>query len=79
MFRHRRVRTVAVFLISWVVLCGVELWGEDAPWRAALVSGLLWAAVVTGAWWFAEWTQASRLRRPHPGGGTGDQDSRASV
>ncbi|MDX2389322.1 MULTISPECIES: hypothetical protein [unclassified Streptomyces] len=49
-------------MISWVVLAGVERWGEDASWPKAVVSGLLWAVVVTGAWWFAEWTQVSRQR-----------------
>lgn len=61
MFRHRRGRTAVVLVISWMVLAGVERWGEDASWSAAVLSGLLWAAVVTGAWWFAEWTQASGL------------------
>ncbi|MFD3329913.1 hypothetical protein [Streptomyces sp. NPDC058701] len=56
------MRTAVVLAISWVVLTGVERWGEGAPWSAAVLSGLLWAVVVTGAWWFAEWTQASRLR-----------------
>ncbi|MFD3808366.1 hypothetical protein ACFWSF_12000 [Streptomyces sp. NPDC058611] len=56
------MRTAVVLVISWMVLTGVERWGEDASWSAAVLSGLLWAAVVTGAWWFAEWTQASRLR-----------------
>lgn len=62
MFRHRRVRTAVVLVISWVVLTGVERWGEDASWSKAVLSGLLWAVVVTGVWWFAEWTQASQHR-----------------
>ncbi len=49
-------------MVSWVALTGVERWGEHAPWRSALLSGLLWAGVVTGAWWFAEWTQVGRPR-----------------
>lgn len=60
MFRHRRVRTAVVLVISWVVLTGVEHWGEGASWRTAPLSGLVWGAVVTGVWWFAEWTQIGR-------------------
>lgn len=56
------------------MLTGVERWGEDAPWQEATLSGLLWAAVVTGAWWFAEWTQASRLRTARSAGGAGGGD-----
>ncbi|MEU9028674.1 hypothetical protein AB0D46_14285 [Streptomyces sp. NPDC048383] len=56
------MRTAVVLVISWVVLAAVERWGEDASWSKAVLSGLLWAVVVTGVWWFAEWTQASRPR-----------------
>ncbi|MFF3015612.1 hypothetical protein [Streptomyces sp. NPDC057939] len=49
-------------MISWTVLTGVERWGEGVSWSKAVSSGLLWAVVVTGAWWFAEWTQVSRRR-----------------
>ncbi|MFD3546737.1 hypothetical protein ACFWUW_14195 [Streptomyces sp. NPDC058655] len=64
------MRTTVVLLLSWAALTGVERWGEDASWRAALFSGLLWAAVVTGAWWFAEWTQI-RPRGTRHARGTG--------
>ncbi|MBT2468989.1 hypothetical protein J7E97_14185 [Streptomyces sp. ISL-66] len=36
---------------------------EDASWRMALLSGLVWGAVIAGAWWFAEWTQMGRRTR----------------
>lgn len=57
MFSHRRVRTAVVLVISWAVMTGVERGAEHAPWPAAFLNGLVWAGVVTGAWWFAEWTQ----------------------
>ncbi|WP_143196780.1 hypothetical protein [Streptomyces sp. CB00455] len=57
------MRTAVVLVISWGVLTGVEKWGEQAPWGSAVLRGLLWAAVVTGAWWFAEWTQIQRPPR----------------
>jgi hypothetical protein len=60
MFRHRRVRVVAVLLTGWVVLTAVERWVEQAPWLSAVLAGLLWSCVVAGAWWFAEWTQLTR-------------------
>ncbi|MGW0366162.1 hypothetical protein [Streptomyces sp. NPDC002990] len=63
------MRTAVVLVISWVVLTGVERGVEHAPWRSAVLSGLVWAGVVTGAWWFSEWTQIqpSRARRPEAG------------
>ncbi|AEN14141.1 hypothetical protein K373_05489 [Streptomyces sp. DvalAA-21] len=74
MFRHRRVRVVTVLLIGWVVLASVEHRAEQAPWPRAVPAGLLWACVVAGVWWFAEWTQAPvrtarRARRGAPGDG----------
>lgn len=67
MFRHRRVRVVTVLLSGWLVLTAVERWAEQAPWPDAVAAGLLWACVVAGVWWFAEWTQsplrAARRRR----------------
>lgn len=36
-------------------------WAEKAWWTSAVSAGLLWSGVVTGAWWFAEWTQVGRL------------------
>ncbi|HWU10952.1 MAG TPA: hypothetical protein VN520_32135 [Streptomyces sp.] len=58
MFRYRRVRVLTVLLSGWVALTAVERWGEQAPWPDAALSGLLWACVVAGVWWFAEWTQS---------------------
>ncbi|MFC9948585.1 hypothetical protein [Streptomyces pratensis] len=58
MFRYRRVRVLTVLLSGWVVLTAVERWAERAPWPSAVLSGLLWACVVAGVWWFAEWTQS---------------------
>ncbi|MFJ7272365.1 hypothetical protein ACIQV3_38010 [Streptomyces sp. NPDC099050] len=63
MFKHRRFRTLAVLTISWVALTGVEHVSENAPWRMALFSGLVWALAIAGAWWFAEWTQMGRRTR----------------
>lgn len=57
MFKHRRIRTAVVLAISWTALTGVERWGEDASWQAALLGGLGWGVVITGVWWFVEWTQ----------------------
>ena len=74
MFKHRRVRTTAVLVISWVALTGVERWSEDASWRVALLSGLVWGVVVAGAWWFAEWTQSGRPRVGRPVGGEGTEN-----
>ncbi|OEJ30407.1 hypothetical protein [Streptomyces subrutilus] len=62
MFSHRRVRTAVVLMISWVVMTGVERVVEHAPWQSAFLRGLVWAGVVTGAWWFAEWTQVRPVR-----------------
>ncbi|MFF9688775.1 hypothetical protein [Streptomyces sp. NPDC014623] len=58
MFRYRRVRVLTVLLSGWAVLAAVERWAERASWPDAVLSGLLWACVVAGVWWFAEWTQA---------------------
>ncbi|MFC9123722.1 hypothetical protein ACFTXO_28625 [Streptomyces sp. NPDC057067] len=58
MFRYRRVRVLTVLLSGWVVLTAVERWAEQAPWPGAVRGGLLWACVVAGVWWFAEWTQS---------------------
>jgi hypothetical protein len=71
MFRHRRVRVVAVLLTGWVVLTAVERWVERAPWPSAVPAGLLWSCVVAGAWWFAEWTQLTRAaaHREYDGSG----------
>ncbi|MEU4731415.1 hypothetical protein [Streptomyces sp. NPDC023588] len=63
MFNHRRVRTAVVLVISWVVMTGVERVVEHNPWGSALLRGLVWAGVVTGVWWFSEWTQ---VQRPQP-------------
>ncbi|MGW2997847.1 hypothetical protein ACWDA9_41505 [Streptomyces sp. NPDC001193] len=63
MFKHRRVRTAVVLVVAWGVLTGVERWGESAAWPKAVLHGLLWAAVVTAAWWFADWTRAGSPRR----------------
>ncbi|MEU9146658.1 hypothetical protein [Streptomyces sp. NPDC048349] len=57
MFNHRGVRTAVVLAISWVVLTGVERWVEENPWQSAFLRGLVWAGVVTGAWWWSDWTQ----------------------
>ncbi|MFJ3206113.1 hypothetical protein [Streptomyces sp. NPDC086989] len=65
MFKHRRVRTAVVLVVAWGVLTGVERWGESAEWPKAVLQGLLWAAVVTAAWWFADWTRAGSPRRRH--------------
>ncbi|WP_406406411.1 hypothetical protein OG923_00720 [Streptomyces halstedii] len=58
---------MTVLLSGWLVLTAVERWAEQAPWPDAVAAGLLWACVVAGVWWFAEWTQsplrAARLRR----------------
>ncbi|MFG2987384.1 hypothetical protein ACGFYQ_40220 [Streptomyces sp. NPDC048258] len=59
------MRTAVVLVISCVVMTGVERVVEHAPWRSAFLSGLVWAGVVTGAWWFSEWTQI-RPSRAHP-------------
>ncbi|MEU0126963.1 hypothetical protein [Streptomyces sp. NPDC006289] len=58
MFRHRRVRILTVLLSGWVVLTAVERVAEEAPWARAVLGGLMWAALVAGVWWFAEWTQS---------------------
>ncbi|MFD8798227.1 hypothetical protein [Streptomyces atroolivaceus] len=58
MFRYRRVRVLTVLLGGWVALTAVERWAEQAPWPDAVLGGLLWACVVAGVWWFAEWTQS---------------------
>ncbi|MEV0012570.1 hypothetical protein AB0M10_31495 [Streptomyces sp. NPDC051840] len=58
MFRYRRVRVLTVLLGGWVALTAVERWAENSPWPGAMLSGLLWASVVAGVWWFAEWTQS---------------------
>ncbi|MFG2926253.1 hypothetical protein ACGFYA_32715 [Streptomyces sp. NPDC048305] len=58
MFRYRRVRVLTVLLSGWVALTAVERWAENSPWPGAMLSGLLWASVVAGVWWFAEWTQS---------------------
>ncbi|MFB4420147.1 hypothetical protein C5F59_003535 [Streptomyces sp. QL37] len=58
MFRYRRVRVLTVLLSGWLVLTGVERWAEGAAWPSAVLSGLMWACVVAGVWWFAEWTQS---------------------
>ncbi|MFF1414546.1 hypothetical protein ACFVX6_33020 [Streptomyces sp. NPDC058289] len=63
MFKHRSVRAIAVLVISWVALTGVERVSEGASWRMALLSALAWAVVIAGAWWFAEWTQMGRRTR----------------
>ncbi len=63
MFKHRSVRAIAVLAISWAALTGVEHVSEDAPWRRALLSGLVWAVTIAGAWWFADWTQMGRRTR----------------
>ncbi|MEU2679698.1 MULTISPECIES: hypothetical protein [unclassified Streptomyces] len=47
-----------MLLSGWVVLTAVERWAEQAPWPGAVRGGLLWACVVAGVWWFAEWTQS---------------------
>lgn len=62
MFKHRRVRVVSVLLGSWVMLAVVERWVEGASWLTAVPAGLLWSSIVAGVWWFAEWTQAGRMR-----------------
>ncbi|MFJ6852161.1 hypothetical protein ACIQM3_16780 [Streptomyces sp. NPDC091271] len=49
---------MTVLLIGWLVLTGVERWAERAPWPSAVLGGLMWACVVAGVWWFAEWTQS---------------------
>ncbi|MFJ2231604.1 hypothetical protein [Streptomyces halstedii] len=71
MFRHRRVRVVTVLLSGWLVLTAVEHWAEQESWPDAVAAGLLWACVVAGVWWFAEWTQsplrAARRRAPDRG------------
>ncbi|WP_234433211.1 hypothetical protein [Streptomyces sp. NRRL WC-3549] len=66
---------MTVLLIGWVVLASVEHWAEQEPWPRAVPAGLLWACVVAGVWWFAEWTQSpvrtarrSRGRTPAEGG-----------
>ncbi|MFF4248032.1 hypothetical protein ACFYY2_26705 [Streptomyces sp. NPDC001822] len=58
MFRHRRVRILTVLLSGWVALTAVERVAEGASWPGAALGGLLWASVVAGVWWFAEWTQS---------------------
>ncbi|MFB8121117.1 hypothetical protein ACFC51_35275 [Streptomyces sp. NPDC055962] len=58
MFRYRRVRVLTVLLGGWVALTAVERWAEQEPWPGAVLGGLLWACVVAGVWWFAEWTQS---------------------
>ncbi|WP_327130072.1 hypothetical protein OG311_00505 [Streptomyces sp. NBC_01343] len=63
MFKHRRVRTAVVLVVAWGALTGVERWGESAAWPKALLQGLLWASVVTAAWWFADWTRAGSPQR----------------
>ncbi|MER5758814.1 hypothetical protein [Streptomyces sp. NPDC002082] len=63
MFKHRRVRAIAVLAISWVTLTGIERVSEGASWRTALLSGLVWGVVIVSAWWFAEWTQMGRRTR----------------
>ncbi|MEV8536884.1 hypothetical protein [Streptomyces sp. NPDC051211] len=69
------MRTTVVLVIGWVVMTGVERMVEHTPWRSALLRGLVWAGVVTGAWWFSEWTQV----RPSPArpeeADTGDERS----
>lgn len=62
MFKHRSVRTAVVLVISWAVMTGVERVVEHAPWQSALLRGLVWAGVITGAWWFSEWTQVQPSR-----------------
>ncbi|WP_256076354.1 hypothetical protein [Streptomyces sp. BpilaLS-43] len=67
---------MTVLLIGWVVLASVEHRAEQAPWPRAVPAGLLWACVVAGVWWFAEWTQAPvrtarRARRGAPGAVSG--------
>ncbi|MEU0304498.1 hypothetical protein ABZ252_34365 [Streptomyces sp. NPDC006175] len=47
-----------MLLIGWSVLTGVERWAERVPWPGAALGGLVWACVVAGVWWFAEWTQS---------------------
>ncbi|MFC8229766.1 hypothetical protein [Streptomyces sp. NPDC057287] len=47
-----------MLLSGWVALTAVERWAEQAPWSSAVLRGLLWACVVAGVWWFAEWTQS---------------------
>ncbi|MFV0126585.1 hypothetical protein ACLGI4_02505 [Streptomyces sp. HMX112] len=63
MFKHRRFRVGVVLVVAWVVLAVVERRAEHAPWGDAVPQGLIWASVVAGVWWFAEWTQG---RRPGP-------------
>ncbi|MFD5936583.1 hypothetical protein [Streptomyces sp. NPDC060333] len=62
----------AVFLTAWVGFTGLERWSELAPWSGAVAAGILWAGVVAGTWWFAEWTLFPRARR----GGDADRDPR---
>ncbi|MFE3519772.1 hypothetical protein [Streptomyces sp. NPDC059166] len=52
------MRVLTVLLTGWVALTAVERWAENSPWPRAMLGGLLWASVVAGVWWFAEWTQS---------------------
>ncbi|MGW1777388.1 hypothetical protein [Streptomyces sp. NPDC002104] len=80
MFKHRRVRTTAVLAISWAALTGVERASEGASWGRALLSGLLWGLVITGAWWFGEWTQIGRrTRSDRPDPAAARQDPNATT
>ncbi|ATW52273.1 hypothetical protein CGZ69_35480 [Streptomyces peucetius subsp. caesius ATCC 27952] len=78
MFRHRRVRVVAVLLTGWAVLTAVERWAERAPWPSAVLAGLLWSCVVAGAWWFAEWTQLTRATAHREHDGFGRRENRSA-
>ncbi|MFI2779986.1 hypothetical protein [Streptomyces sp. ALB3] len=86
MFRYRRVRVLTVLISAWVALTAVERWAEDAPWPSAVRGGLVWACVVAGVWWFAEWTQsplrtarqsaaARRTRDAEPSAARGTRDA----
>ncbi|MFD9305636.1 hypothetical protein ACFWCB_23780 [Streptomyces sp. NPDC060048] len=69
------MRTAVVLAISWVAMTGVERVAEHVPWRSAPLRGLVWAGVVTGAWWFSEWTQLRPSRARPEEAATGDERS----